>query len=82
MADVMPDLVVFQGRWYDNSEVHDTNIRWTPWVNIQEWEYIEMVDHIKRGSLYQVRILKQIHIDGFGVDICVQDPYVHINPGM
>jgi hypothetical protein len=51
-------------------------------VNIQEWEYIEMVDHIKRGSLYQVRILKQIHIDGFGVDICVQDPYVHINPGM
>ena len=51
---------------------------------IPEWEYITMLEKIKEGYKYQVRILKQIHIEGFGVDENTdRNPSIwYINPGL
>lgn len=78
----MPDLVVYQGRWFDDSEVHETNVRWSPWTIIQDWEYKQMLSLIADGKKYQVRILRQISILGFGVDREDMMPEVSINPGL
>lgn len=79
------EYCIFQGRWYDDDPTHTTYVRWSPWKNIEEWEYKEMLDHIKKGRKYQVRILKQISISGYGVtdDINSEEynPHVWINPG-
>ena len=81
MSHEMPDLVVYQGRWFDDSEIHETNVRWSEWTIINEWEYIQMLNHIKNGSKYQVRILRQVHIIGFGITNEEPNPEVYVNPG-
>lgn len=79
----VPDYVIYQGRWFCEDEVTVNYVRWSEWKNIHEWEYKEMLDHIAKGSKYQVRILKQIHIQGFGVEEgCDINPEVWINPGI
>ena len=82
MAHDFPELVVLQGRWYDDSEVHDTNVRWSPWMTIHEWEYLEMLNHIREGAKYQVRVLHQSHIEGFGVSDSDRHPEIQVNPGL
>lgn len=83
MAHEFPELVVYQGRWFDDSEIHDTNVRWSHWKNISPWEYVEMIEHIKEGAKYQVRILHQRHIEGFGVEDKDIHPEIEIvNPGL
>ena len=81
MGYEVPDYCIFQGRWFDDSETHETYIRWTPWKNIEEWEYKQLLDLIRKGEKYQVRILKQISISGFGVKDEHPNPEVYINPG-
>lgn len=81
MAYESPDLVVFQGRWF-SPELNELGIRWTPWKTIEEWEYIAMKEHIHEGSNYQVRILKQIHIEGYGVNFNYEHPEISVNPGL
>jgi hypothetical protein len=81
MSHEMPDLVVYQGRWFDDSEVHETNVRWSEWKIIQDWEYIEMLKHINNGAKYQVRILRQVIVRGFGVTDEEPVPNVYVNPG-
>ena len=79
------DYAIYQGRWFDDSEVHETYVRWSPWTTIEEWEYAAMLDEIKKGAKYQVRILSQIHITGFGIDDKLNDLYCPkplINPGL
>ena len=84
MAHEFPELVIYQGRWFDDSEVHDTNVRWSPWKNITEWEYVDMKHHIGLGAKYQIRILHQRHIEGFGVDEDEKHPdiIINVNPGL
>lgn len=82
MGYQVPDLCIYQVRWFDDCEVHQTNIRWTHWKTVEEWEYLSAIEAIKSGYKYQVRILKQIHIEGY----CVKDedhyPDVYVNPGI
>lgn len=82
MAHEFPELVVLQGRWYDDSAVHDTNIRWSPWMTIHEWEFQTMRERIKEGAKYQIRILHQSHIEGFGVTEMDEHPEITVNPGL
>lgn len=84
MGFEVPDIAIFQGRWFCEDEVAFNYIRWSPWKNIQEWEYKEMIHHIRKGAKYQVRILKQVHIEGFGVtDDTERNPGIWmINPGL
>jgi hypothetical protein len=83
MSFDLPDYVIYQGRWYAEDEDTPNYIRWGPWKNVSEWEYLELLDHIKKGAKYQVRILKQIHIEGFGVtDDMEQNPGLWVNPGL
>ena len=81
MGYQLPDYCIFQGRWYDDDPTHVTYVRWSPWKNIEEWEYKELLEHIERGEKYQVRILKQVSIKGFGVDREDPNPQIYINPG-
>lgn len=79
------DYAIYQGRWFDDSDPHPTYIRWTPWKTIEEWEYVEMLDHIDKGAKYQVRILSQVYIKGYGIDpdkIDLYCPRAQINPGL
>jgi hypothetical protein len=79
------DYAIYQGRWFDDSETHSTYIRWTPWKTIEEWEYAEMLKHIDNGAKYQIRILSQIYIKGYGIDpdkIDLYCPRAQINPGL
>jgi hypothetical protein len=82
MSHEFPELVVLQGRWFDDSITHDTNVRWSPWKIITEWEYLEMKEAIKNGYKYQIRILHQQHIEGFGVDDRNKHPEITVNPGL
>lgn len=79
------DYAIYQGRWFDDAETHETYIRWSPWTTIEEWEYKAMLDEIDKGAKYQVRILSQIYIAGFGIDPKLNDLYCPkplINPGL
>ena len=81
MGYELPDYCIFQGRWFDDDPKHVTCVRWSPWKNIEEWEYKELLSHIEQGKKYQVRILKQVSIKGFGVDKEDPNPKIYINPG-
>ena len=81
MGYEVPDLVVYQGRWFTD-ELNEYGVRWSPWKIIEEWEYLIMKDHIDNGVKYQIRILKQIHIQGFGVDYYNEHPEIELNPGL
>lgn len=85
MGYEVPDYCIFQGRWYDDSDTHTTYVRWTPWKNIEEWEYKQIKDLIEKGEKYQIRILKQISIKGFGISEKIDseeyNPTITINPG-
>ena len=83
MGFEVPDYVIYQGRWWCEDEDTANYVRWSPWKNIAEWEYKELLDHIKRGAMYQVRILKQIHIEGYGVSEDEdRNPGIWVNPGL
>jgi hypothetical protein len=83
MGFEVPDIAIFQGRWFIEDEDTPNYVRWSRWKNIPEWEYMEMIEHIKEGAKYQVRILKQVHIEGFGVtDDTERNPGIWINPGL
>lgn len=75
------DLVIYQGRWF-SEELNDRGVRFTPWVNIDEWEFIGMIEQIEKGAKYQVRILKQVAIQGYGVIETLSVPDIKINPGL
>ena len=63
---------------YDNATLY-------PWLGAWSCvEYKDMIDHIKKGAKYQVRILKQIHIEGYGVDSDTErNPGIWmVNPGL
>jgi hypothetical protein len=85
MGYEVPDYCIFQVRWFDDNPDHLTYVRWTPWKNVEEWEYKDALRLIEMGENYQARILKQISIKGFGVtpDIDSEEynPSVWINPG-
>ena len=79
------DYAIYQGRWFDDSETHETYVRWSPWTTIDEWEYQTMLEEIDKGAKYQVRILSQIYIKGFGIDpdkVDLYCPRANINPGL
>ena len=50
MGFEVPDYCIFQGRWWAEDEDTPNYVRWSPWINIPEWEYKEMLDHIRKGS--------------------------------
>lgn len=81
MGYQVPDLVVYQVRWFSD-ELNSSGVRWTHWKNVEEWEYLSALEAIKNGNKYQVRILKQIHIEGFGVKDLDHYPDVYVNPGI
>lgn len=84
MGFEVPDYCIFQGRWWAEDEDTPNYVRWSPWIVIQEWEYKDMLDHIKKGAKYQVRILKQIHVEGYGIDADTdRNPGIWlVNPGL
>jgi len=75
------ELVTYQGRWF-SEDINQYGVRLTPWVDIDQWEYLEMLEQIKKGAMYQVRILKQIDIRGYGVDYTYNNPNITVNPGL
>lgn len=75
------ELCVYEGRWFSD-EINEYGVRFTPWVRIDQWEYLSMLEHIKQGAKYQVRILKQIDVRGYGVDFTYQNPDITVNPGL
>lgn len=81
MGYQIPDLCVYQGRWFSDDLTPD-GVRFSQWKNIDEWEYLSMLEHIKQGAKYQVRILKQIDIQGYGVDETYEVPEISVNPGL
>lgn len=83
MSFEVPDYCIFQGRWWAEDEDTPNYVRWSPWIIIQEWEYMAMLEKIKEGSKYQVRILKQIHVEGYGIDADTdRNPGIWlVNPG-
>ena len=44
------DYAIYQGRWFDDSETHETYVRWSPWTTIDEWEYQTMLEGIDKGA--------------------------------
>lgn len=78
------DYAIYQGRWFDESESTTTGVRWSTWKTISEWEYAEMLVRIDQGAKYQVRILSQIYIKGYGIDPDKMELYCPeaINPGL
>lgn len=81
MGYEVPDLVIYQVRWFDSSEYSVTYCRWTPWKNVEDWEYKDALAYIERGYKYQVRILKQISIKGFGINESDEPIEIEVNPG-
>ena len=81
MAYEFPDLVVYQARWFADYLTQE-GVRWTPWKTIQEWEFLEVMERIKAGERYQVRILRQEWIEGYGVDYLMEHPEITVNPGL
>jgi hypothetical protein len=75
------ELCVYQGRWFSD-EINEYGVRFTPWVDIDQWEYLSMLEQIEQGKKYQVRILKQIDIRGFAVKDPKEHPDVLVNPGI
>ena len=41
-----------------------------------------LLEEIKKGAKYQVRILKQIDVRGYGVDYTYENPDITVNPGL
>lgn len=75
------ELVTYQGRWFSD-DINQYGVRLTPWVDIDQWEYLSMLEQIKKGAKYQVRILKQIDIQGYGVEFYCANPDITVNPGL
>ena len=81
MGYQIPDLCVYQARWFAEILTPD-GVRWTHWKTVPEWEYLELKERIKSGERYQIRILHQRHIEGYGVSFLDEHPEITVNPGL
>ena len=81
MAYDFPELCVLQARWFSDTLTPE-GVRWTQWKTVPEWEFQEIRERIKTGEKYQVRVLHQRWIEGYGVDFMSQHPEITINPGL
>jgi translation initiation factor 2 alpha subunit (eIF-2alpha) len=54
---------IYQYRWYD-----DYYDRWaTDWREVSSSEINEIREYIKSGKKYQIRILEQVSVEGWGL---------------